>query len=159
MDKERKNIEERENKQESALVTKESLGATFALFAFLSLLILFTRSLIFGAFGKGIHSFLTGVFGWAAYPLMMGALYLSVMLVVGTRLVKNRKAFVFGALTVTFAAFIAHAALTYSMPLKGYIVACFYAGENISTITVGKTCGPFRLPRERPFSTPTKMSC
>ena len=137
--KEQKNMNERENKQENrqeaALVTKESMGATFALFSFLAFLILCTRSVIFGEFGKGVYSFLTGLFGYMAYPVVSGALYLSVMLVVGTRLVKNRKAFACIALTLVCAALIVHTALTYSWELKGYLKACFHAGESLATVT------------------------
>ena len=66
-------------KKESTIVTKESICATCALFFFLGFLILCTRTLIFGDLGGSIHAMLTGVFGYMAYPLFLGAMYLCVM--------------------------------------------------------------------------------
>lgn len=123
-------------KKETGLVTKESLCAVCALFSVIALLILFTRSLIFGAIGVAIHSFLTGVFGYLAYPLLLGALYLSVTALMEKRFVKNRKAFAFIACTILSVAFIVHTATTYSWNLDGYISACYFAGGDFPAATV-----------------------
>ena len=127
------------NKKESKLVNKESFCATVALFSILLLLILCTRTLIFGEFGGNVHAFLTGVFGYFAYPLAIGLLYLSAFGLFGKRLVKNRKLFCCCALLVASAALIVHIALTYSWFEEGdYLAACFNAGENFPKTTV---CG------------------
>ena len=64
-----------ENKQKKAsLITKETLCAVFALFSLLALLIMFTGTVIFGDVGYFICSFLTGVLGYMAYPLLFCAL-------------------------------------------------------------------------------------
>jgi DNA segregation ATPase FtsK/SpoIIIE-like protein len=128
--------EKPKNKKESELVTKESLCAVCALFSAVALLILFTRTLIFGIIGGAIHSFLVGVLGYFAYPVMLGVLYLSVTQLMEKRFVKNRKAGVFIALTVFCIAFIIHTATTYSWDLDGYISACYFAGANFPKATV-----------------------
>lgn len=128
------------NKKESDIVTKESFCAVCALFSFLALLILCTRTLLFGEqVGGVIHSFLTGVFGYMAYPLAIGALYLSVTGLFGKRFVKNRKLVVCIACLLIGAAMIVHIALT--MPWfdeSGYLSKCFNAGESFPKTTV---CG------------------
>ncbi len=122
-------------KKESAIVTKESICSTCALFSFLALLILCSRSLIFGKVGEAIHIFLTGVFGYLAYAVILGALYLSVMGLLGKRLVKKRKAGVCIALCLVCIALIVHTAYTYSWALDGYLKKCFKAGETFPKTT------------------------
>ena len=73
-------------KKESAIVSKESICATCAVFCLLAFLILCTRSLIFGSVGTSVHVFLTGTFGYLAYPIVLAALYLSVTSLIGKRL-------------------------------------------------------------------------
>ena len=130
------NEKPKKNKKESELVTKESLCAVCALFSAVALLILFTRTLIFGMIGGAIHSFLIGVLGYFAYPAMLGVLYLSVTQLMEKRFVKNRKAGGFIVLTVLCLALIIHTATTYSWDLDGYISACYFAGANFPKATV-----------------------
>ncbi len=117
-------------KKEASIVTKESICSTCALFSFLALLILCTRTLIFGSVGETIHIFLTGLFGYLSYPVFLGALYLSIMGLLGKRLVKNRKVGVCVGLTLAFSSLIAHTAFTYSWNLEGYLKQCFLSGES-----------------------------
>lgn len=134
----KKREKEKETKKQSDLVTKESLGAVCALFSLLALLILFTRSLIFGNIGIAIHSFLLGLFGYFAYPLLFAALYLSVTSLIGLRLVKNRKVGVCVSLALIFAMLFLHTITTYTWELEGYVVRCFEVGERFPAATV---CG------------------
>lgn len=134
--REQKKIARQERKKQASLVTKESFGATCALFSFLALLILFSRSLIFGIVGEAIHSFLTGMFGYFAYPLFFGVLYLSITALIGKRFVKNRLLGVCIALTMICIALIAHTIATYSWDLQGYIAKSFRAGENFPKATL-----------------------
>ena len=124
------------NKRESILVTKESLCAVCAIFGFLAFLILCTRSLVFGDLGLSIHCFLTGIFGYMAYPLTVAAIYLSVMGLIGKRLVKNRRFAACCAIALCAAALIVHTALTYSWSREGYLARCFFAGEQFPKTTV-----------------------
>ena len=124
------------NKRESILVTKESLCAVCAIFAFLAFLILCTRSLVFGDLGLSIHCFLTGVFGYMAYPLTLAAMYLSVMGLIGKRLVKNRRFAACCVIALCAIAMIVHIALTYTWTREGYLARCFFAGEHFPKTTV-----------------------
>ena len=131
-----KKVRNDENKQESLLVTKESLCATIAIFSFLAFLILCTGPYMFGDFGLAVYSFLAGAFGYFAYPIMAGIIYLSVMGLIGKKLVKNKRAGVCIALTLFCLAFIVHIALTFSWTREGYLAKCFLAGENFPNATV-----------------------
>ncbi len=131
----------KDDKKQSELVTKESLCAVCALFSVFALLILCTRSLIFGEIGTSVHAFLTGLFGYMAYPVTLAAFYLSVTGLIGKRFVKDRKAGACIALTVLCAALIVHTATTYSWELEGYLVKCFNAGKEFPSATVGGWVG------------------
>ena len=127
-------------KQESSIVTKESLCATCVVFAFLALLTLCSKSLIFGSVGETVHTCLTGLFGYFAYPVCVGILYLSAFGLVGKRLVKNRRLGTSIWLCVVFAGLLVQTAMTYSWPLEGYIKKCFLAGTTFPNTTA---CGVF----------------
>ena len=108
----------KKTKKQSDLVTKESFCAVCALFCILAFLILVTRELIFGELGKGVHAFLTGVFGYFAYPVTLGGLYLSAMALIGKRLVKNRKAGFCILCSTLFLGLLIHTAITYSWEMQ-----------------------------------------
>lgn len=132
--------ERQENRKEStnALVTKETICAVFALLSLLALFILCTGELVFGTIGYSVCVFLTGLFGYAAYPVCCGALYLCVTALIGKRLIKNRRAFVRIVVAVVCAALIVHTATTFSWASETYLSQCFAAGENFPAVTV---CG------------------
>lgn len=140
--KEKNKSNRRENKtqkakKESAIVTKESICATGALFCFLVFLILCTRSLIFGGFGLDVHVLLTGVFGYMSYPLFFGTTYLCIMGLIGKSLVRNKKAAWLIALALISIAFVAHTALSFArFDEEGYLSYCFNAGETFPKTTV-----------------------
>ncbi len=121
--------ENRKNKSESSLVTKESICATVAMFSLLAFVILCTRAFVFGGVGLAVHCFLTGLFGYLAYPLCLGAFYLSATTLIGKRFVKNRRIGTLVALAVVFVALVVHTATTYSWQDEGYIASCFYSAE------------------------------
>ncbi len=121
--------EKKERKSnDSAVVTKESFCSTCAVFSFLAFLILCTKTFIFGEVGEAVHIFLTGVFGYLAYPVILGALYLSVMGLFGWRLVKNRRLGACVVLTLLFISLLTHTVVTYSWQVDGYLKACFESG-------------------------------
>lgn len=128
-------------KQESLLVTKESLTAVFALFSILALLILCTDSLIFGEIGGLVHNFLLGTFGYFAFPLFLSAIYLSLTSFLDKRFVKNRFAFGMIALAIVCLLIVVQTAVTYSWENAGYATACFNAGDSFSTATLLGWCG------------------
>lgn len=136
--KEERQEKTKNDKKESELVTKETVCAVFALFSLLALLVLCTGDLIFGQMGYSICIFLTGLFGYAAYPVLLGSFYLCTTALIGKRFVKNRKAFTCVALTILFAALIVHTATTFTWELTEYTQNCFAAGANFPAVTV---CG------------------
>lgn len=84
-----KNKDEKEKR--TGIVTKESIGAVGVLFSALAFLILVTRGLIFGDIGEAIASFLLGVFGDCAYPLLLVAFYISLTSFIGKRFIRQQK--------------------------------------------------------------------
>ncbi len=118
------------NKKEGSIVTKESICTVCALFCFLALLMLCTGRLIFGDGGSFVQAFLTGLFGYFAYPFALGGLYLSIAGLFDKRLVKNRKLGWGVALTVLFLALVAHSAVTYSWEKADYLARCYRSGES-----------------------------
>ena len=97
---------------------------------------LITREHIFGDVGKAIHIFLTGTFGYFAFPICIGSAYLFFMMLIDKRLVKKRLAGVMLALSIIFAGLAVHTILTRSWGLEGYVAQCFDAGNSLSTCTV-----------------------
>ncbi len=126
----KKEREEKKNKEEATIVTKESFCTVCATFCFLALLMLCTGSLIFGEGGRWVQAFLTGLFGYLAYPAALGGIYLGITGLLGKKLVKNRKLGWCIALSLLFATLIVHSAVTYSWGQQGYIARCFESGEN-----------------------------
>lgn len=127
------------NKNNSELVNKESFCAVGILFSLLALLMLFTKSSIFGSLGETIHIFLTGMLGYFAYPTFLGIFYLSVTGLVGKRFVKERKIATLGSIAVVFLLLIIHIVQTvfiYDWALEGYLDNCFNAGENFPKTTL-----------------------
>lgn len=138
-DKVNKTKNRKEDKKESEIVTKESFSASFALFSFIALLMLCTGTFMFGGVGGAVQAFLTGVFGYFAYPLALGGIYLSVMSLLGKRLVKNRKAGACVIAAVVLLMLIIHTVqtvLVYEWSTTGYLSACFYAGEEFPAATI-----------------------
>lgn len=136
-----KNTQPKEKKEESLLVTKESFAAAGIIFSLLAFLILCTRSWMFGDLGLAVHSFLTGVFGYLAYPLVVGVGYLCVTALLGKRFVKNRRAFTLVCLTLFSVSLLVHTALTFNWEREGYIFACFSSGESFPATTVAGGIG------------------
>ena len=129
------------DKKESGLVTKESICATFAVFCLLAFLIL-CAPVIFGTFGYGIRGFLTGIFGYLAFPVLLGSLYLSIMGLIGKRLVKSRKIGWMVGLTIFFFALVIHTAVSYTKFNDGkYLSYCFNAGKDFPKSTVAGWMG------------------
>ena len=128
-------------KDSKGLVTKESICATGGLFSFAALFILCTRSLIFGDFGAAIHGFLTGVFGYCAYPLFMAIVYLCTTGLFGKRFVKDRLLATFVIFSCILFALAIHTATTLSWSMDDYVYRCFKSGEELSTVTVAGWLG------------------
>ncbi len=122
--------------KESGLITKESLCATLGLFSVLIFLMLCTRSLVFGKMGVSVHVFLTGAFGYFAYPLLLLIVYFCVQSLFGIQFINNKKLVVLGVILLIIAFLLAHTAATYSWSRDGYLKRCYKAGENFPKATL-----------------------
>lgn len=130
---------DKKEKNNGNVVTKESLSAVCALFSALALLMLFTGSLIFGEVGIGVTEVLLGLFGYFAYPVFLAIFYLSFTSFFGIRLVKNRKAGGLLAACILCIALLIHTATTaFRWDLQSYLGNCFVSGGDFSTSTL---CG------------------
>ena len=134
-------VKTKEMKRESLLVTKESFCATFAMFSFLAILISCTGPYIFGDFGVEIYSFFAGVFGYFAYPLLLGMIYLSVTGLFGKRFVKNRRVMTSVSLTLICMVLLAHAATTFTWAREDYLAKCLSASDVFPNATVAGLLG------------------
>ncbi len=126
-----KNKQPKEKKVSNA-VTKESILATVALFSVIIFLMLCTYDYIFGELGVAVYAALTGLFGYAAYPILLWVVCLSVAGLLGKRLFKSRRFGVCVIASVLFVTLILQVATTYSwFDESGYLTKCFRAGESL----------------------------
>ena len=91
-EKNQTNKDRNSNGKQSSIVTKESIFAVGALFCAAALFCLLTDSFIFGDIGEAVHDFLLGVFGYSAYLVFAGLVYVFVTSLFDVQLIKNRKA-------------------------------------------------------------------
>ena len=132
----RGNEEKKKNKER--LLTRETVGFVLVLFALLSLVILITRSLIFGDVGFAISSFLLGVFGYCSYAVLAALVYAGIVLVTGKKISASGKTVAFSVLLFVCFVCLVHtitadvgkiAYKTYG----SYLKECYYAGEGSGT--------------------------
>ena len=138
--KENKEDKVKREKNESELVTKESISAVCALFSVIAIFVLCTRAIVFGDFGTWLHAFLTGMLGYAAYPVAIVTLCASVASIFDKPLFKNKRAGVFATLATVCALLIVHTATTWSIESE-YLKTCFEAGEQFPNATVAGWVG------------------
>ena len=143
--KDKKEKKETQKTKKTDVVTKETMGAVGLVFSVLAFLMLCTRTVIFGEVGASVDSFLLGVFGYFAYPVFLGLIYLSFVSIIGKRFVRNRRAVWAVVSTLIFVSMIIHAAVTNKWQINGYLSACFNAGKGgikTSTLTgwIGGLC-------------------
>ncbi|MBR1983923.1 MAG: hypothetical protein IKA12_04480 [Clostridia bacterium] len=76
---------EKNNKQQSTVFTKQTLGVVLVLFATVCLICLITRGSVFYTPGRWINSFLFGCFGYFAYAVDFFAIYVGAMMVLSRK--------------------------------------------------------------------------
>ena len=134
--------EKKRNKKESQLITKESLYSVGGVFSFLAVLVLCTKSLVFGDVGVAVYACLTGLFGYIAYPIGFGLLYLCVSALFDKRYVKDRKFAWLIALCCICIALLIHTITTYNQLLaEKYLQFCFGSGSTNVVVTVAGVIG------------------
>ena len=123
-------------------MTRETVGIVLELFAVLSLLILITRSLIFGSVGFAISSFLLGVFGYSSYVVLAAWIYGGAVLITGKKFTVSAKTAALFSLCFLFFVCLVHtitadvAGIEYGS-FGAYLADCYAAGENSFFATTG----------------------
>ena len=124
------------------ILTRETVGMVVVLFAALALLILVTRSIIFGNVGFAISSFMLGTFGYCSFAVLAALFYLGFTLITGKKITVAKKTVVLSALLFVFLVCLVH---TITAAVGGieygsygaYLSACYRAGENSFFQTTG----------------------
>ena len=133
---------ENEKKDKNKILTRETVGIVLELFAALTLLILITRSLIFGSVGYAISSFLLGVFGYSSYAVLAAWIYGGAVLITGKKFTASRKTTAFCVLCFLFFVCLVHtitadvSGIAYGS-YGGYLADCYTAGGNSFFATTG----------------------
>ena len=133
---------ENKHSDKDRILTRETVGMVVILFAALALLILITRSLIFGSVGFAISSFLLGTFGYCSYAVLAALFYLGFVLITGKKITATKKMV---ALCVLFFALLVCLVHTITAAVGeiaygsygGYLSSCYKAGENSFFQTTG----------------------
>ncbi|MCD8294733.1 MAG: hypothetical protein LUE27_05795 [Clostridia bacterium] len=147
-----KNSDENKKKDTSVL-TRETLGVLLLLVCFVVLLMLFTGDIIFAAVGRGICTFMYGLFGYGSYLVVAALAYLGVWLTFGLKIKKlTWKNWLPIALTAYFLFLVLQTATTASYGLPGYgayLGQCYtncsagWSGYTAGGIVSGLICYPF----------------
>ncbi len=123
------NKKEKPSKKISYIFTKETLGITLMLFGALTLLILFTRSVIFGDIGSAICTFMYGTFGYGSWFVMALVISFGVRLTFGKSVKVPLKKAVWIVATALCVFFLFQAVTTGGYELLSYgkyISDCYY---------------------------------
>ncbi len=87
-----KNESKKRNK--GLIFSSEMTGMLLALFSLMGLLCLFTGETVFFTLGSAVQKFLLGIFGFAAFPILLFFLFLGVRLVIGFKTRGGLKLFI-----------------------------------------------------------------
>ncbi len=132
--------EKKDNEGGHSIFTRETLGITLLLFSGLALLIVITRSLMFGEVGIAITAFLMGCLGYLTYPVLVLLILCSIQLFIGKTILPAKwTAWACGLLSVVF--LIVHLATSTAYLGNGYgayLGGCFTAAQGgVATSTGG----------------------
>ncbi len=121
-------------KKKERILTRETVGFVLVLFAAIALVILITRSLIFGSVGFAISSFLLGVFGYCAYAVLAALIYTGVVLITGKRITASGKTVLYCTLLFVFLVCLVHTITAEVSDIAygsygQYLGDCYRAGE------------------------------
>lgn len=122
-----------DNKKNSYIFTRETLGMTLLLFSALLLLAILTYNTVFSSIGAAICTFMYGTFGYGSY-LVVGVLVLvGVRLAFDKKLIKVRKstaATIGAAIFVVFLLFHAVTTRGFAMDSYGsYLAQCYVSAQ------------------------------
>lgn len=134
---------ENKKKDKDRIFTRETIGFVLVLFAAIALVILISRSVIFGSVGSAISNFLLGVFGYCSYAVLAALVYAGVVLISGKRITAKRKTVALCLLAFVFFVCLVHTITSQvgGISSRGsygaYLSACYRAGENSFFRTTG----------------------
>ena len=132
--------DDKENKQNSLIFTKETCGVILVLFSALSLVCLITRESVFSAIGGYVNAFLFGCFGFFAYAVCIAIFGYGVLLIGDKKLniSKKRKALITGAI-FAFVIILQLGAVNCAwLSFDEYLSVCYGLGEKgIETASAG----------------------
>jgi len=129
------------SKKDARILTKETFGMVFVLFATLAMVCLITRDIIFSDIGLYINSFLFGTFGYLAFVLDLMLIVLGVKLVNDKKREKKSKGRIYIRFFVYFASLLIHAITVRSVDKTSF--ANFVKGtyelssQGLTSATVG----------------------
>ncbi len=123
--------DQKKNKKDSIVFTKETLGVVLVLFSTLMLICLITRDVIFSVPGQAINAFLLGTFGYFSYLLCGYLIALGSCLVIGKKFnIANKiKALIISAIIIL--ALLVHVitmAKDANLPYGEYLVLSYTKG-------------------------------
>ena len=125
------------------MLTRETIGFVLVLFAVIALVVLISRSVIFGSVGMAISSFLLGVFGYCSYVVLAALIYTGIVLISGKKIAAKGKTVALCVLAFIFLACLVHTITSQvgGISSRGsygeYLSACYRAGENSFFRTTG----------------------
>lgn len=134
---------ENNKKDKERLLTRETLGFVLILFAAVALVILITRSVIFGSVGFAISSFLLGTFGYCAYAVLAALIYGGIVLISGKKIAVRKKTAALCILAFVIFVCLIHTITSQAGGISSrqsygaYLSACYRAGENSFFRTTG----------------------
>ncbi len=124
----------------SVFFTAEVFGLALALLCVLSFLCLATGDILFGDLGSKISSFYLGVFGYLAFPILLGGAFLGVKALIGFN-VQNQgvKRFVkYFSLYALFIGLLAQSLKTPVLtPFNEYLALCYNSGYSFVNCAPG----------------------
>ncbi len=129
------------SKKDARILTKETFGMVFVLFATLAMVCLITRDIIFSDIGLYINSFLFGTFGYIAFVLDLMLIVLGVKLVNDKKKEKKSKGRKYIRFFVFFTSLLIHAITVRNIDKTSFVtfVKGTYevSGQGFASATVG----------------------
>lgn len=138
---------EKDNKNKSLIMTKETLGVVLVLFSTLCLICLITRETLFSVIGQFVNAFLFGCFGAFSYAVVLTLLSYGILCISGKTLnisTKRKVLFTLGFFVLALILQVATASPK-GLTFGDYISVCYGMGDEgiVSTSAGGLFTGMF----------------
>lgn len=133
-------LKNNKNKYKENIFTKETVCVAMCTFCSVILIILFTRSFVFGDIGKSVSAFVLGVLGFSAFPVLFFGVYKSIAVIINKKSKFGLRSSVIISAVLFFLALIVHSATVSSLEMTSYgdyISYCFKAAEESAYSATG----------------------